>query len=261
MPSTNRKRIKEVYFYQTESGNYKIDLIDGRNNIVKEQLYYNSRSDINNFIESLQDNKNTKFEVSKLGMKIYNRKPEQRMLTKSTENIFDIYVNNLNSLNENAFYRHKVAKLLRNVSDILDGDAPQEEPDDSYYGDEPEVDCGCEPTQAISPGPAITSEVPMDFIMEVQESLDTTINLENLTFWFQDQKFQLVKDGFDEDLPAPMGPKTSHNILGTLEYISNLLGVNAERNTKIGENSIRFVNNENVYKIKHIYTGDYNTKI
>lgn len=251
MPSTNRKRVREVYFYKTESGEYKIDLVDGRNNLVKEPLYYPNRNDINNFIENLQADKNTKFEVSRLGMKIYNKKPAQRLLTQHSESVFDTYVKNLSDLKENSFYRYKVAKLLRSVSDILDGDAPAEVP-----MDEP---CEVEPKTGVAPESPISSEVPFDIINKVQEALGTAIEPTDLTFWFQDQKFQLTKDGFEYDLPEPQVPKTSHNILGTLEYMSNLLGVNAERNTKIGENSFRYVDGGDVYKIQHIYTGDHNT--
>ena len=258
MATTNKKRVREIYFYKTQSGDYKIDLIDGRNNIVKEPLYYKNRSELINFIEALKDNKNTRFEVSALGMKIYNRKPDQRLLTKTSESVFDIYVENLKELKESSFYRHKVASLLRNVSDILDGDAPIEPDCDVKVmpADDPSYEVE---VPAVIPEPVITPEVPMHLIMRIQDTLDIAIMMDDLTFWFQDQKFQLTRDGFEQDGPELMKPKASHNIAGTLEYIANLLGVNAERSTEMGNYFIRFVDEGNVYKINHIYTGDHNT--
>ena len=243
MGGTNRKRVREIYFYKTESGEFKIDLVDGQNNLVKEPLYYSNRSDINNFIETLQENKNTKFEVSRLGMKIYNKKPEQRVLTQTSESVFDTYINNLTDLQENHEYGDKVAKLLRSVADIVE----------PAVGTPEEID-----PITITPKNPVSPEISVPFLNNIEETLQTTIS-EDATFWFQDQKFQVTKDGYEYETPEPMLPKTSHNILGTLEYISNLLGVNAERNTEIGKNSIRFVNEGEVYVIRHIYTGDHNT--
>lgn len=276
MSLTNRRRIKEVYFYKTPSGEYKVDLISGRNKMIKEPIYYGNRSEINDFIEGLQSNKNPRFEVSKLGIKIYNKKPDQRLLKKTPESLLNTYIQNLSNLQENSYYRHKVANLLRNVSDILDGDAPMDPSDPCTGSLDSEIDYSSDdansspvmPTDdpeyetevpSITPDSPIDPGVPIHLILRIQDSLDTTLYLDDLTFWFQDQKWQLTKDGYEYSTPVPQKPKSSHNILGTMEYIINLLGVNAERNTRIGENSFRFTDEGNIYTIKHIYTGDHNT--
>lgn len=242
---SSKTRVREVYFYKTESGEYKIDLVNGRNTLVKEPLYYSNHTETMDFIETIQNNKNDKFEVSALGMKIYNKKPEERLLTVESENIFNAYIENLSELKENSEYSHKVASLLRSVADIVEPSNAE-----TIMPEEP---------VAIEPLPPVTDLVPLSLIDYIQESLNSVVMMDDLTFWFQDQKFYICKDGYEKSVPETRIPKTSHNILGTLEYIDNLLGSNSERNLKMGENSIRFTFEGEVFKIVHIYTGDHNT--
>ena len=259
----NKKRVREIYFYKVESG-YKIDLINHRNKLVKSNFKGTTRTDVNRFIEALQENKHTKFEMSKIGIKIYNKKPHERLLASTTETLFDSYLRNLNSLKENNEYSKKVSALLRSVANIIDDETTSLNSDDlsdEFVSINPTTNSDVEvEVPAITPDLAITVAVPMELVSKIQDSLKTPIDLNNLTFYFQNQKWSLTKDGFGQDnLPEPKRPKTSHAIMSAIQYMINLLGISTETNSKIGENSFRFVDRGGVYKINHIYTGDHNT--
>jgi hypothetical protein len=242
----NKKRVREAYFYKDDKGTYKVQLLDVKNNVASEPFSCSNRLEAMEIIDLIKSDIHGEFSCSSLGLKIYNKRPDQRILTKSTESIFDVYVRNLCLLKENEEYSAKVANLLKSVADLIEPD------EEKCCGDHDSV-LGIEPRNPIS------NEIPLDVVSWLQDGLDVSVNFDDLTFWFQDQKWQITKDLADYDLPSPKLPKTSHNILGTMEYMINLLGVNAERNREVGENSFRFVLGQEVYKIKHVYTGDHNT--
>lgn len=253
----NRKRVRGVYLYTTESGEYVVDLVLGRNKIVKRPLQYKNRTQMNEFIENLIKDEDKRFMVSKLGIKIYNKEPEERLLIRSKESILETYVKNLRILKENDSYKKKVANLLRSVSDLIDDDDKGGLNSTSVMpSKDPELNFD---TPAIDPKNPIEPSIPMELVLRVQDSLDVHISFENLTFWFQNQKWQLTKDGHEFKTPEMPGSKTGKNILNTMDYMSTLLGVNAEKNKELGSNSFTFVDQGNVYRITHIYTGDHNT--
>ena len=256
----NRKRIRGVYLYATENGDYVIDLVDGRNKIVKKPLKYKNRTQLNQFIENLVNDEDKTFMVSSMGIRIYNKEPEERLLVRSKESILKTYVNNLKTLNENDSYKKKVANLLRSVSDLIDDEGNNEKPGLKTTNIMPDKDPRVNlDTLAVDPKNPIDASIPMELVLRVQDSLDVSVSFEDLTFWFQDQKWQLTKDGHEYDTPEMPGSKTGKPILNAIDYMATLLGVNAEKNKKLGENSFSFVDQGNVYRITHIYTGDHNT--
>lgn len=245
---TRKTRVREFYFYETKTG-YKIDLINGRNQLVNDVFHSLTKTDVNSFLEKLSNDTHDKFTQSSFGMKIYNKKPEQRMLTKEANTVFETYINKLNSLKEDTYYRHKVAAILRNVSDILDGpeDCQAVEPSD--------------PEPFIIPEYPISPKIPMELVGQMEEKLKTCFNPSNATFIFSDEKFQLTKDGhkFDSQIPGLLKPKASNKISSTMQYMVTLLGVNAEKSGEIGDNSFRFTwEDGEVYRVTYIYTGERN---
>lgn len=250
----SKKRVKEVYCHKTSNGRYTIDLVDASNCFLKNQATDLSEKERDSFLKKLLKGENTKLTPSAFGVEIYHRKPEQRNLHKNPSSIFEAYVKNLQNqgLTENSHYRHKVANLLRNVSDLLDYEdhmEPVVEP--------PEEGCSCS-SDSIVPGPAVEADVPLSLLGNIQETLDVTIDFDNSTFWFQGEKWQLTKDGYEqENLPKMKRPGTSPKVEGSMQYMINLLGVNAEvayedKNPR----SFKFLHNGDLYRISHIYTKD-----
>lgn len=239
--------ISECYFY-VENKKVNVELRSRKG--FTSPIEFKNRVSAIDFIESISKGSNKRFKKSKREMKIYNKKPQKSLLESSSKLTYRSYVNSLKRLQESSEseYRQKVANLLQGLSDLIGMDLPETQ---GIINDlEVPEDLGIEPEEAISP------EVSLTLIQKVEDDLELTFDdYESLTFYFQKEKFQLTKSIHDYDTPELDIPKGSPSITSTIEYMIALLGVNADRSKEVGENSFTFVYDEEVYKIKHIYTG------
>lgn len=243
------KRVKECYFYKDDN-KYHVRLKDSKNNFIKETLVYESRADVHTFVTDLREGNLSKYCCSALGTMIYNKKPQDRRLVVDSKLVFNAFVKNLTKLSENnSFYKQKVASILNDVSALLTYDL-EDGSLEPHQCTEPQ-----DSIDTIIPAPAIDPGIPMHVIAMFEDQLETAMNLEDLTFYFQKEKFQLTKAVYDSEVPAPDLPKTAPTILSALDFMITLLGVNADRNKTIGENGFTFAMDEEIYKVKHIYTG------
>ena len=234
--------VKEFYFYQKGTDNvYSIDIISGANKHVHNAFCVESRDQVYKLVEDITKKKHSKYVESLKGMKVYNEFPEKRVLNHNPRSIVEVYMNNLQQLTESEDSSKLAAQLLRSVADFISKDNSSTE---------------IEPLNGVSPENAISTVVPFEVIDYIQEKLNSTINLQDLTFYFNDQKWQLHKAIHELDLPKPKRPKSAPVILNSLDYMSNLLGVNGENSVDPNSLFTKFSLNDEIYKISHIYTRD-----
>ena len=241
----SKTRVKEVYCYKDSNGRYIIDMVAAGNRFLKAAQKGLTEEEKDEFLKTLESGEDKYSEPSKKSFQVYNRKPEQRMLAKSSTTIFNSYVKNLQSkVSESSSdcYKRKVANLLRSVSDLLDDEEP------------------VVIQSAITPDLAVTPDVSLSMIERIEETLGTKFDTDNLTFWFQDQKWQLTKEGYEQtNLPSMKRPTTARNVEGTMQYMMNLIGAVCEVTyDESNPVSFRFVDGDDVYRVSHVYTGDYN---
>ena len=270
-----KKTIRELYFYKKPGTDlYAVDIVDGRNEHIHKALNNLTRLDVSNILEQIGKNKHSKYTESKNGMKVFNKIPENRILSFTSEKIVNAYMDHLKELQESDESRVLAARLLHAAADLLAHDVDCNPPDrisNVPYDDG--ADIACEPCDlmpvpdeackypelenpGIIPSQAVNCTVSYEVMNYVQEKLDVTIDLENLTFWFNDQKWQLQKDVDEHVSSTPKRPKSSPVIMNSMDFMSNLLGVDAEKSVDIDYLYFRFPLLGNMYKISHVYTGD-----
>jgi len=110
---------------------------------------------------------------------------------------------------------------------------------------------------AIEPEPAVNDAVPLSAIAAIEQALSVEADPSDLTFWFKDLKWQLLKYNTEDTSPPAERPKASNHISSSMQYMRNLLGVNSETNEDVDDLSFRFVHEGNVYKIVHVFTGSH----
>jgi len=261
--------VKEFYFYKKEDNSYSVDIVSGRNEHIRKAMTVSSRSDVDEILEAITNNKHSKYSESKRGMKIYNKLPDDIVLSHNPSSIVNVYLDNLKEIKESSQSRHLAANLLRAAADLLSHDDEErtvpdigiQEPQVGNVEVDPDsIQMATPSLLGVSPEPAVTTEVPFGIIDFIQESLDVTIEINNLTFWFNDQKWQLQKDIDDHVSPTPKRPKASPVIMNAMDFMSNLLGVNGEKSVDPDHLYFRFNLFGDMYKISHVYTGDKITK-
>lgn len=156
-----------------------------------------------------------------------------------------------------------LSNLLMNIAQMIDKDAQtdcrgilNQSPEDivTKVIKAPNIEVE-EP--AIIPASAVNNAVPLSVIETVKSSLSVEIDLNDLTFWFKDLKWQLLKCNSEDDTPELDRPKASNHISSAMQYMGNLLGVNSETNDGVDDLSFRFIYEGNVYKIVYIFTGSH----
>lgn len=262
---SKKTTIRELYFYKKHNSNlYAIDIVNGRNESVEKIFTNLTKRDVKEILTSITNKKNNKYSESTFGMQVHNKLPKDKILSHKSDNIVEVYTNNLKQLQESSESRHLAADLLRSAAALLDHDdypieadckTPHSEPEEY----EPEETQPCDPSVGVVPQDAVSTEVPFEIINEVQEKLNVTIDLHNLTFRFNSQKWQLQTDVDTHVSSVPKRPKAANNIISSMDYMSTLLGVNGEKSLDPDSLFFRFPMNQVMYKISNVYIGDGNT--